>query len=112
MEIYHHDDVSMNAKCADAQSHIFRQLFVNRSPEPAATNDQHKTWEASLLFWKLTEYEFVKVGKSSLCHNQYLYIVSEIMKYWTSFEDLLLTVTFIVRSLALVGKTIVSFVFS
>ena len=112
MKIYHHDDVSMNAKCADAQSHIFRQLFVNRSPEPAATNDQQKTWEASLLFWKLTEYEFVKVGKSSLCHNQYLYIVSEIMKYLTSFENLLLTVTFIVHSLPLVGKTIVSFVFS
>ena len=64
------------------------------------------------FFLKLTEYEFVKVGKSSLCHNQYLYIVSEIMKYLTSFENLLLTVTFIVHSLPLVGKTIVSFVFS
>ena len=112
MEIYHDDDVSMHAKCADAQSHIFRQLFVNRSPEPAATNDQHKTWEASFIFWKLTEYEFVKVGITSLCHNQYLYIILEIMKYLKSFEDLLLTVTFIVHSLALVGKTIVSFVFS
>ena len=64
------------------------------------------------FFSKLTEYEVVKVGISSLCHNKYLFIVSEIMIYLTSFEDLLLTVTFIVHSLALVGKTIVSFVFS